>query len=188
MLKIRQAVLDDLDFLVKADLSGDGYAEPATEMTEEELQTHREKIGAFVIDNGRHGAWVCVDSESDELIGMILCRFRQWNPLNSDEFESDSVFHKLPDNVFPRDGRFCEVFQLWVDERYRRRGLGTRLKEQLEHESRRRGIKMIYTHTEEENLHVLELNRRLGYEEVRRGPIWDDAIRVSLVKRLGMRG
>ena len=125
-----------------------------------------------------------MDSERDERIGMILCRFRQWNPNDTDEYGSDSVFRELPERVFSSDGRFCEVFQLWVDERYRRRGLGTRLKKQLERESCRRGIQLIYTHTEETNLHVLELNRRLGYEEVRRGPIWDETIRVSLIKRL----
>lgn len=43
---------------------------------------------------------------------------------------------------------------------------------------------MIYTHTEALNDHVLEMNRKLGYQEVRRGPLWDDVIRVSLVKWL----
>jgi hypothetical protein len=43
---------------------------------------------------------------------------------------------------------------------------------------------MIYTHTEERHAHVLALNQKLGYREVRRGPIWDDVIRVSLVKYL----
>jgi hypothetical protein len=43
---------------------------------------------------------------------------------------------------------------------------------------------MIYTHTEAHHLHVLALNHKLGYREVRRGPIWDDVVRVSLVKHL----
>ena len=43
---------------------------------------------------------------------------------------------------------------------------------------------MMSTHTEERNAHVIELNRKMGYREVRRGPMWDDIIRVSLVKDL----
>jgi hypothetical protein len=45
-------------------------------------------------------------------------------------------------------------------------------------------VKLVYTHTEETNPHVLELNKKLGYVEVRRGPIWDEVVRVSLVKTL----
>ena len=43
----------------------------------------------------------------------------------------------------------------------------------------------MYTHTEEENAHVIELNLKLGYFEVRRGPIWDEITRVSVIKHLG---
>ena len=43
---------------------------------------------------------------------------------------------------------------------------------------------MVYTHTELSNPHVIELKRRLGYREIRRGPIWDEIVRVSLVKDL----
>jgi len=46
---------------------------------------------------------------------------------------------------------------------------------------------MIYTHTEHTNTHVLALNEKLGYHEVRRGPIWDEIERVSLVKYLAQR-
>jgi hypothetical protein len=31
---------------------------------------------------------------------------------------------------------------------------------------------------------VLALNRKMGYREVRRGPIWDEVVRVSLVKQV----
>ncbi len=34
------------------------------------------------------------------------------------------------------------------------------------------------------NQHVIELNHKLGYREIRRGPIWDEIVRVSLVKDL----
>ncbi len=32
---------------------------------------------------------------------------------------------------------------------------------------------------------VLEMNLKLGYCKVRREPIWDEAVRVSLIKLLG---
>ena len=62
--------------------------------------------------------------------------------------------------------------------------MGTRLKGELERESRSRGIRLIYTHTETTNGHVIDLNLKMGYREVRRGPIWDEVERVSLVKDL----
>jgi hypothetical protein len=43
---------------------------------------------------------------------------------------------------------------------------------------------LIYTHTEERNEHVIALNKKLGYHEIRRGPIWDEIVRVSLIKSL----
>ena len=46
------------------------------------------------------------------------------------------------------------------------------------------GVHALYTHTEERNTHVIEMNLKLGYREVRRGPIWDEIVRVSLIKRL----
>jgi hypothetical protein len=43
---------------------------------------------------------------------------------------------------------------------------------------------MVYTHTEARHAHVLALNHKLGYREVRRAPIWDQVNRVGLVKDL----
>lgn len=76
------------------------------------------------------------------------------------------------------------MFQLWVNPNYRREGLGTKLKEKIEEEAHIRKVNLIYTHTEERNQHVVDLNVKLGYKEVRRGPIWDDIVRISLVKHL----
>jgi GNAT superfamily N-acetyltransferase len=46
-------------------------------------------------------------------------------------------------------GGFCEIESLWVDERHRHEGLGTRLLRQAEHEARHRGARQIGldTHT-----------------------------------------
>jgi ribosomal protein S18 acetylase RimI-like enzyme len=67
---------------------------------------------------------------------------------------------------------------------YRRQGIATRLKQRIEEETRQRGMQMIYTHTDAKNEHVIELNRKLGYQFVRCGPLWDEVPRTSLVKWL----
>ena len=53
-----------------------------------------------------------------------------------------------------------------------------------EEESIVRGIMTMYTHTEKRNTHLIDLNLKLGYFEVRTGPIWDEIPRVSLMKHL----
>ena len=181
MLTLREAVPSDLDFLVAVDLKDEGVTLPhLAQAGPEELAEHQSKIAAFISDTNKV-AWVCEDTKTRRLIGISLWRYR--NRL-SENFESWSIFPQLPVNLFPADGGFCEIFQLWVAPEYRRQGLATRLKQQAEVEARRRGITLMYTHTEARNLHVIELNLKLGYSEVRRGPMWDETIRVSLIKRL----
>jgi ribosomal protein S18 acetylase RimI-like enzyme len=184
MFEIREATSSDIEFLTVADLKTgteeDGVTIPAEMQDKHAFRNHLAKMGAFVLDENK-GAWVGVTREDDQRAGMILCRFR--NRL-TESFDDSTIFDELDAAIFPKDGRFCEIFQLWVEPMYRRNGLALQLKGHLEAEALRRGVKMIYTHTRGSNLHVLELNRRLGYTEVRRGPIWDDVIRVSLVKQL----
>ncbi|MCR8642009.1 GNAT family N-acetyltransferase [Paenibacillus sp. N1-5-1-14] len=76
------------------------------------------------------------------------------------------------------------VFQLWVDREHRRGGIATKLKQKLEELAKTIDVNLIYTHTEEKNSHVIELNEKLGYKIIRRGPIWDEIVRVSLIKQL----
>jgi ribosomal protein S18 acetylase RimI-like enzyme len=121
------------------------------------------------------------EADSGNAIGMILWRFR--NRL-TESLPEWSVFNHIDPSHFDTDGRFCEIFQLWVDPRYRRQGIASKLKKAAESESIRRGIRTIYTHTESINFHVIDLNIELGYSEVRRGPIWDDIERISLIKHL----
>ncbi|MGC4045520.1 MAG: GNAT family N-acetyltransferase [Armatimonas sp.] len=177
MFLLRQATQADLDFLVHADLDSDGDLAAFSTWTLEEQQEHRQKIAGFAQGGEQRSAWVIVDTERNLSVGTISCRWRNRS-------EQYGIFGELAEELFPEDGRFCEIFQLWVDPEFRRRGLGTRLKEQVEVECRERGVGMIYTHTEEQNRHVIVLNERLGYQQVRRGPIWDDVVRISLVKRL----
>jgi ribosomal protein S18 acetylase RimI-like enzyme len=182
MLTLRKATLADLDFLIEVDLQDEGCE--STYMDSwgpEERAEHRDKIAAFVSDPDK-AAWVWEDTATGRLIGMSLWRYR--NRLH-ETFAGWSIFPQLDERLFPADGAFCEIFQLWVAPEYRRRGLASRLKQQAELESLRRGVLLLYTHTEERNTHVLALNLKLGYREVRRGPIWDDIVRISLIKPLG---
>jgi ribosomal protein S18 acetylase RimI-like enzyme len=184
MITIRKAHPGDLDFLVATDLLGDGYTIDPDEppMTPAERAEHREKISAFVGGTADCG-WIAEDDVDGVQVGMILVRFRDL--VNEPETEANRFLLRFLDrSIFPEDGRFCEVFQLWVAPAYRRQGIATRLKTQIEEESRQREIWMVYTHTEARNAHVIELNRKLGYQIVRCGPLWDDVPRTSLVKWL----
>lgn len=182
MLTLRKAAPTELDFIVEVDLKDEGVTLPhMAEATPEELAEHRGKIAAFISDSDK-AAWVYEDPETGRLIGIILWRYR--NRLR-EAFEGWNIFPHLDERLFSPDGAFCEIFQLWVAPEFRRRGLASVLKQQAETESLRRGVHSLYTHTEERNTHVVEMNLKLGYREVRRGPIWDEVIRVSLIKRLG---
>ncbi len=182
MLVLRRAGAADLDFLVHADLQEEGYTRSEDEERESAAE-HREKICSFLRDANK-AAWVYEDKGIR--VAAILCAFRD---LHNEPKEAHGLhFYRsaIPRATFPEDGRFCEVFNLWVERPYRRRGLATKLKEQLEVESRARGVRLVYTHTEETNPHVLALNEKMGYREIRRGPIWDEVVRVSLVKEIDL--
>lgn len=177
---IRRENISDLDFLVQLDLKDEGITLTSeTRMTEEELSQHREKIKRFVIENDR-GAFIFEDKDSLRRIGLIM-----YSIVNRDgEFPWKTIFHELDRGLFQIDGRFVEIFQLWVAPDYRRKRIATKLKLRLEEEARINDVNLIYTHTEEKNAHVIELNKKLGYKEVRRGPIWDGIVRISLIKHL----
>jgi ribosomal protein S18 acetylase RimI-like enzyme len=175
-MTIRRATIADLDFLVKADLLESG----APFGHRESAVAHRESMAAFILDDDK-GAWVYEDTGESALLGMILCRYR--NRLK-ENFPDWSGFNYIDSALFPRDGNFCELFQLWVEPDYRRKGIATALKVQAEIDARARGVEMIYTHTVSAHTIVLHLNRKLGYTEVRRGKLWDDVERVSLIKSL----
>ena len=182
MIKLRKAVPDDLDFLVWIDLEDEGVTSSyKDDWTDTDYAEHRRKVKEF-IDHDDSIGFILIDDASKERVGGIYGRFRD---RLKEAASSESIFHKIEVRHFIGDGRFCEIFQLWVHPDYRRRGLGTRLKRKLEEESLAREVRTIYTHTEDENTHVIELNLKLGYFEVRRGPIWDEITRVSLIKHLG---
>lgn len=184
MLTLREAIPADLDFLVEVDLKDEGCSSTYMESWgPEDFAEQRAKIAAFVADSDK-AAWVYEDAETGRLIGVILWRYRN---RRRETFEGWNIFPELDESLFPLDGAFCEIFQLWIAPEFRRRGLASHLKRLAEAESLRRGVGLIYTHTEEQNAHVIEMNLRLGYREVRRGPIWDEIVRVSLIKSLSGR-
>ena len=127
MLILREAVPSDLDFLVAVDLKDEGVTLPhLAQAGPEELAEHRSKIASFISDSDK-AAWIYEDTKAKRLIGITLWRYR--NRL-SENFEGWSIFPQLAENLFPADGGFCEIFQLWVAPEYRRQGLATRLKQQ----------------------------------------------------------
>lgn len=180
MIKLRRANTEDLDFLAIIDLKDEGISVPIySNMTLSKKEEHREKILKFLFENDK-GAFVFEETDSDKRIGMIM-----YSIANRDiVYPWKTIFNELERSLFQDDGRFMEIFQLWVHPNYRRKRLATKLKLKLEEEARTYGVNLIYTHTEETNIHVIELNKKLGYQEVRRGSIWDGTIRVSLIKQL----
>jgi len=174
-LRIRPATQLDLDWLVDVDRRDEGVAwTNPRQWTDSEVRDHRRLVHSLIDADGARIA------ELDGVaIGTIMWRVR-----NLARTDPAHVFRQLDASLFPADGMFVEIFQLWVDPARRRRGVATALKCEVEAMARTRAIGLIYTHTEASNSHVLELNAKLGYREVRRGPIWDDIVRVSLVKRL----
>ncbi|NDI35754.1 GNAT family N-acetyltransferase [Chengkuizengella sediminis] len=178
-MKLRRGEEKDLKFITKADLKNEGYTIIKKEKRSYScLKKHYKLMKTFIV-NEQKGSFVVEDETRELQVGFILYRIKNLKNIRSFE-----VFNKIDRKFFPDNGEFLEVFQLWINPLYRKRGLATLLKKQLEIEAKSRNIKVIYTHTEEKNEHVIDMNLKLGYFEVRKGPIWDETVRVSLIKRL----
>lgn len=185
-LPIRVATPSDLDFLVDTDLRADNDHRGPLNLPATTIAAHRTKLTPFVTQPN-HIALLTQPTTAADPIALLMARFRdpQHEPdIPQNRFLLDKVFATLDPRWLPADGRFTEVFQLWVDPNHRLRGLATELKQHLEQLSRDRNISLLYTHTLATYEHVVHLNEALGYEQVRVGPLWDEHLRVSLVKRL----
>jgi ribosomal protein S18 acetylase RimI-like enzyme len=176
---IRKAEINDLNFIIKVDLLDEGVTSTKEILQSKETKKHREKMELFLLEADK-GAFIYEDIETKEKIGLIMFRISN----RDKEYPWPTVYHEIERSLFQEDGRFMEVYQLWVNPDYRRLGIGTKLKILIEEEARVRNINTVYTHTEERNQHVVDLNHKLGYKKVRCGPIWDSIIRVSLLKHL----
>jgi GNAT superfamily N-acetyltransferase len=180
MLTTRPANAGDVNFLVWIDIKDEGVSSSyMANWTDAEWMAHREQIAAYISSKDRI-AFVTVESDSERRVAGIYANIvsvqdvaGQWR-----------MFQTISTDLFPPDGRFCSIFQLWVDPAYRRQGLGTQLKQMVEDEALRRQVGAIYTHTEAVNEHVITLNKKLGYTEIYRGPMWDEIERVALLKHL----
>jgi ribosomal protein S18 acetylase RimI-like enzyme len=170
----RAAKQDDLDYLVWVDSTDEGVSTPAGQMSYADQDTHRDLMRSF-ISQEQQRALIC--EHRGKRVGLILWRYR--NRIKED-LPVWSVFNRIPVESFPVDGRFCEIFQLWVDPDYRRKGIASELKRRVAELALSSGARMVYTHTESSKQHVLDLNKKLGYVELRRGPIWDGIERISL--------
>ena len=145
MISIRTADASDVPFLAWVFQLGEGYSDPEPPPADARLE---QRMVDFTVGEDK-AAWVAIDDGGGR-VGLVMCRFRD---LSVEGLETPGIpfFLALPDSFFTPDARFCEVFELWVAPEARRRGLGTRLKGELERESRSRGIRLIYTHTETTN-------------------------------------
>lgn len=183
-LTLRQATEDDLEFMARIDLKDEGIpSKSAKALTEESLKKQCQKLASFTKGH-TDIAWVYEHPDESQPIALIMCRFRDMHLEDMTDEANAHLFKYIDANHFPEDGRFTEIFQLWVHPKYRRLGLATQLKRQVEHTSRQRAITMIYTHTEETNQHVIDLNLKLNYKEIRRGTLGNDIVRISLIKNL----
>lgn len=180
MLTTRMANKGDVNFLVWIDIKDEGVSSSyMANWTDEEWAAHRTKITAYISGKDKI-TYVTEENNSKRRVAGIYADI-----LNvQDVADRWPMFQTISTDLFPEDGRFCAVFQLWVDPAYRRQGLGSQLKQMVEEEARRRQVGAIYTHTETTNGHVITLNKKLGYTEIYRGPMWDEIERVALLKNL----
>lgn len=181
MIVIRKALACNLDFIFSIDFKSEGTTTTNADKTPEEIMEHRHTVSSFIEndDNGI-GAFICEDQSYKKKIGLLMYRVR-----NRDDVPDFSILRRIDRALFPEDGQLMEVYQLWVDKDYRKRGIAYELKLKLEEEARIKGVQLVYSHTEESNIPVIKMNSKLDYEVVWRGPIWDDQIvRIAFIKHL----
>ena len=193
MYSIRRADLDDHDFMMVIDLVNEGISEenPFLTSSPQEWKERRKWIATFADQSLNSGeteldtcpkcALIIHDDETKRRLGLLMFLFRD---MNDPTFQYFGIYDKFERSVFPDDGRVCEIFQIWVASGERRKGLGKDLMKSMEEITRANDIKMIYTHTEATNDHVVKLCEKLGYEVIRKGTLWDQEVRISQIKDL----
>lgn len=177
-LSLRRLEPSDLDAVAKALQAGEGYTQ--TTALAETWQDIRAGLAGFGEDGVNEG-FVVGEGGVESPVAFLLYRRRN---RATDNFGEGNVLGLLEDRVFPSDGRFLQVHELWVAPQARRRGIGRALKRALEAAAACEGFGMIYTVTEATHRAAMTLNRQLGYLEVYRGPMWDDVARVALTKHI----
>jgi len=157
--------------MVSIDLKVDGKTH------DEPQDDHVRKIETFITEENKDGF---IYEINDHPVALLMFSIENIHT----EYPWPTPYSSIDDQHFSKDGNLIAVFQLWVDPKHRRYGIASQLKAHLELYAVTHGIETLYTHTESSNQHVIELNQKMGYKIVRKGPIWDDVIRTSLIKSL----
>jgi ribosomal protein S18 acetylase RimI-like enzyme len=137
----------------------------------------RAEIAPFA-DGGSRGGLVVEDAGA--MAGFLLFIHRG----RADPYPAGHIIPQLPASLFPADGRFLQIHDLWVAPTHRRRGLATTLKRAAEQVAAEAGAGAILSFTETTHVAALRLNAALGYRVVFEGPMWDAVARVALIKFL----
>ena len=108
---IRVATEGDVDFLTRVDLLDEGVTPYAP--APRDFEEHRKRVQFFVNERAA-AAWVLEVRDAPGRIGAIMCRFRDLE--NEPTIEANTfLLTYIPRPAFPVDGRFTEIYQLWVD-------------------------------------------------------------------------
>lgn len=179
MFQIRNQNEHDLDFLQRI-LQREAHAHalfiPQGDETADQLLA---QISAYVQDQDK-GALIYADEPSGQPVGVAIYRCRG----GAGPFTETEVFSRIDPKVLPAKGDFLEVVLFWIHPDYRRLGLGRELAKRLEGEAHHRNIHTIYLQTEGKNAGAMAFTRAMRYKEVYRGPLWDEVVRVGLIKRV----
>ena len=172
--------VDESDFAEIAAILAlaEGYTTPADapyDAAEVKAEIDRRAAGGWLL-----GLAAC-ETTTRTLVAFLLYLTRD---KLRETFPEGDILARLPNGEFPSDGRFLQVYDLWVSPACRRRGLGAALKRAMEAHARALDFACLLTFTEATNAHVLRLNAQLGYRAIYEGPMWDAVPRVALIKRL----
>jgi GNAT superfamily N-acetyltransferase len=179
-LGLRPAGPDDIVGMATALSQGEGYT-----LTDEErardfnVEAQIPGLAAFGEGGARRGL---VATGARGMAGFLLYILRD---RRTDTYPQGDLLARLPATVFPADGRFLQIYDLWVAPAWRKQGVATALKDAAEAAAKAEGVGLLLTYTEATHASVLGMNARLGYRAIYRGPMWDAVERVALIKRLG---
>lgn len=93
------------------------------------------------------------------------------NKIKEDEFfelamfKEEIVGYHVVKKISYTDGKIAgSVYSIWVDEKFRRKGIATKLKQHAEAWARENKLHHIATHVHKENAKMLALNEKQGFE------------------------
>lgn len=81
-IDIRQATLEDLDFMLWVDAHGEGYTQEDELQTAQEQARLRSKFEIFVTSPQR-AAWIAVQGTTLPQAGLVMCSFRDMGHIHT---------------------------------------------------------------------------------------------------------